>query len=98
MQSARFTLSSFRAGGATHHFRMYRNLGQLQYHGRWKSSATLEHYLHEAYSALVMSQLPEVSKQLVEAARVFVPLLAQPPVPTAAQLFARGHSGDFERF
>ena len=34
LQSCEFTLGSLRAGGATHQFRVHRNLGALQYAGR----------------------------------------------------------------
>ena len=45
LQSCEFTLGSLRAGGATHQFRVHRNLGALQYAGRWKRAETLKHYL-----------------------------------------------------
>jgi hypothetical protein len=53
-----YTLGSLRSGGATNHFRRHRNLGYLQYLGRWRSARTLESYLHEAYATLTEGTLP----------------------------------------
>ena len=42
-----FTLASLRTGGATAHFRHYRNIAKLQYAGRWANPSTLAFYLQE---------------------------------------------------
>ena len=62
-----FTLGSLRGGGATHSFRVHRNLGQLQYAGRWKRAETLKHYIQEALAVQVVSQAPQESQQLLRA-------------------------------
>ena len=64
-----FTLGSLRSGGATSHFRLHRNLGHLQYLGRWSSAKTLEHYLHEAYAAMTAGALTSSAKQVQALAR-----------------------------
>lgn len=49
-----YTLGSLRAGEATDFFQHTRNLGELQYRGRWTAASTLQYYLMEAFSALVL--------------------------------------------
>ena len=49
-----YTLGSLRAGEATDFFQHTRNLGELQYQGRWTAASTLQYYLMEAFSALVL--------------------------------------------
>jgi hypothetical protein len=62
-----FTLASFRTSGATFLSRPHGNLGKLQYHGRWCSLNSLQHYLQEAMSALLASQVPEQAKAILTA-------------------------------
>lgn len=74
-----YTLGSLRAGGATHHFRIHRNLGELQYLGRWRQASTLEHYLHEAYAIHVTRQhASHVPRRLAEV-HDFSHFLQRPP-------------------
>lgn len=63
LEECRFTLGSFRSGGATYMFRQNQNLGALQFAGRWKSATTLQHYLHTAFSAHVMGNLSRDARQ-----------------------------------
>ncbi|CAE7035325.1 unnamed protein product [Symbiodinium sp. CCMP2592] len=60
-----YTLGSLRGGGATHQFRRHRNLGQLQFAGRWSRPETLQHYLQEALSVQVVAQASDAAKQLL---------------------------------
>ena len=63
-----------------------RNLGQLQYAGRWKRLETLQHYLHEALSVQVVAQAPECAKQLLHAVHQRASYLLQPPPRALSQL------------
>lgn len=74
-----YTLSALRSGGATDHFQRHRNLGELQYLGRWKQASTLQFYLHEAYAIHVTRQQERGDLCLLEAAHSRVQLLSTPP-------------------
>ena len=43
LSECNYTLGSLRGGGATHQFRRHRNLGQLQFAGRWSRPETVQH-------------------------------------------------------
>ena len=45
-------LSGLRAGGATHHFLQWQDVGGLRLRGRWASLRTLDHYVQESTAAL----------------------------------------------
>jgi hypothetical protein len=87
LEKSGFTLGSLRSGGATNHFRTHRNIGHLQYLGRWHSARTLEHYLHEAYAAMTASALSDRSKQLLSDMQGFKHWLLGPPGMSACKLF-----------
>ena len=86
LQGCHYTLGSLRGGGATHHFRVHRNLGQLQYAGRWKRLETLQHYLHEALSVQVVAQAPESALQRLHTVHQRASFLLQPPPRALSQL------------
>ena len=69
LQDCGFTLASLRTGGATHHFQTFRNISLLQYHGRWKSLQTLQHYVQEAMASQTWASIPNMARQHVSAAR-----------------------------
>jgi hypothetical protein len=75
----RFTPGSLRAGGATHHFMTHRDIGRLQYQGRWRSSATLSCYLQEAVAAAAWGTIPPAARHFVICARALYKLTAVPP-------------------
>ena len=79
LKNCSFTLGSLRGGGATHHFRTHRNLGELQFAGRWKRPETLKHYLQEAVSIQVICQAPASAKELLTEAHAYTHLLSAPP-------------------
>lgn len=79
IESAGFTLGSLRCGGATFHFRQHKNLGQLQYHGRWASAETLKHYLHAAMSVHVMESIKMEAKEKIVEVHKHASVLASPP-------------------
>ena len=83
-----YTLSSFRSGGATHHFRMFENLGTLQYRGRWSNPNTLQYYLHEAMSAHVTCRMSQLGRTRTEAVREGVKWLNSAPRSPATNLFS----------
>ena len=81
-----FTLGSLRAGGATNHFRKFRNLGQLQFLGRWSSASTLQFYLQEAFSTHISSHFSADSLQQLNIFHDHKSLLAGPPLSALKQL------------
>ena len=88
LSGCRFTPASFRSGGATHRFKIQENLPRLQYHGRWRVARTLEHYLHEAFSALIMLTLSADSKKCLEVVLSAVHRLSAPPRKPVVLLLA----------
>lgn len=83
-----YTLGSLRAGGATHLFRVERNLGQLQYHGRWKSSASLQHYLHEAMSVIATREESEDVRHTLNLLHDRFILMSNPPKRSLSSLLS----------
>lgn len=84
-----YTLSSLRAGGATDHFQRNRNLGELQYLGRWKQPSTLQYYLHEAYAIHVTRQQFRGHSERLEMLHAQVHLLERPPPRSLSVLVRR---------
>ena len=74
-----FTLSSFRAGGATAHFLEHENIGTLQFRGRWKSTATLYHYVSGSMAGMSEARLTPTASDAVNAANNFFTKLGPPP-------------------
>ena len=76
-----FTLASLRTGGATQQFKDHRNLGRLQYAGRWSNEKTVRHYLQEALSRRISNQFSaDVLTRMVLAQSVH-PYLVPPAAP-----------------
>ena len=73
------TIGSFRAGGATAHFLEHENLGTLQFRGRWKSTATLYHYVIVSMAAVSEARLTPTASEAVKAASDFFTKLGPPP-------------------
>ena len=81
-EALRFTPGSLRAGGATAHYMLYRDLGRLQYHGRWRSPQTLACYLQEAVAAAAWSTVPPAARVLIaDCRRLFAATAAPPAMP-----------------
>ena len=79
LEHVHYTLGSLRTGGATAHFRQYRNLPRLQYLGRWSNPGSLAYYLQETMSEHLTTIIDaSVRSRLASMAALF-PLLAQPP-------------------
>jgi len=89
-----FTLASFRTSGATFYFRSHGNLGKLQYHGRWSSVNSLQHYLQEAMSALLSFQIPERAKTTLLALNDSITTGLHPPATLPNHQLRHGR-GDF---
>ena len=89
VSNAGYTLGSLRSGGATNHFRIHRNIGHLQYLGRWRSARTLEHYLHEAYAAMTAGSLSAHAKLILSELHGFKHWLSAPPKRSAQRWFRR---------
>ena len=86
LESCGYTPASFRAGGATHHYRVFQNIPQLQFQGRWKSSESLKHYIHEAMSVHIAQQASDEGRSKLECSRSFVHFLSRPPARSAQSL------------
>ena len=56
--TAPFTLGSIRGGGAVWHYCNLQSLGLLQFRGRWKSAASMNHYIQVGTCSLAFAQLP----------------------------------------
>ena len=54
-----------RLGGAVAFHLAHEDLAKLLYHGRWDSTKTVQHYLHEGVSATAASALPRRTAQLI---------------------------------
>ena len=52
------SLASFRSGGTTFLFREESNIAKLQFHGRWKSTGTMFHYVQTAMATIGMASVP----------------------------------------
>ena len=81
-----FVPSSFRSGGATEHFRKFRNLGRTQYAGRWRNPRTLEIYLQEAMASLIQNKFDAAAIHLITQARNLYLYLAHPTSISAQEL------------
>ena len=65
LEEVGFTPASIRAGMATQDYLLHENLDRLQRRGRWAVRKTLECYLQEAVSLLVLTRLPLATKDRV---------------------------------
>ena len=81
-----FTLASLRGGGACHHFKTQKNLGLLQFAGRWRRPETLRHYLQDALGIHALSQAPASARAKLLQVYEQVPLLTTPPPSARASL------------
>ena len=68
-----FPAAGLRAGGATHHFLTFRNVGYLRLRGRWVVLKSLEHYVQECMSFLNEMRLTEDAKKLIEQFSAWLP-------------------------
>ncbi len=95
LTNCHFTLGSLRAGGATNHFRKFGNLGELQFHGRWSSQATLQFYLQEAFSTHVESSFSSACLEKLDMLHRFVHVLGSTPTQSRRVLagFSDSHEG-----
>jgi hypothetical protein len=65
--STLFSLSSFRAGGATHAYRVAPEaLPTLQFQGRWVAQKTMNHYVQSAMVELMGAMVPPAARIGVE--------------------------------
>lgn len=90
----RLGLSGLRTGGATHAFRQHRNLGRLQFAGRWRAPQTLQHYLQESMTAHLVASLPERVRLFLEKLEPRIEQVKLPPPLPVAQVVpwrATGH-------
>ena len=68
-----------RTGGATHYFRLERNLGKLQFAGRWQVPKTMLVYLQEPMSACVVNQIPPSVVKTLKLLEPFFKFVMLPP-------------------
>ena len=81
-----FSLASFRGGGACHHFKTNKNLGMLQFAGRWQRPETLRHYVQEALGVHALAQAPSTARDCLREVYAHVGRLEHPPPFPLAQL------------
>ena len=86
LDSCGFTLGSLRGGGACHHFKTQKNLGLLQFAGRWRRPETLRHYLQEALGIHALAQAPPSARAKLLQVYEQVPLLSAPPPSARTRL------------
>ena len=89
LDSVGYTFGGLRAGGATSHFRVRRDIVSLQYLGRWQSLRTISHYLQEAMSAQLRVTMPPASVTKLESWLRFSHLLKTPPTASLSRRPAR---------
>ena len=89
LDEVQYTPVSLRPGGCTDHFQRFRNLGELQFLGRWKQASTLQFYLHEAYAVHVTRQGSERCRHLLRETHGHVHMLEKPPVRSLCSLIHR---------
>ena len=83
------TLGSLRTGGATHKYIAGTPVDRLRFEGRWKSNATLEHYIQEAASYNVLSALDSGAATSMHAWTHTANVLLEPPSVHWSELFSR---------
>ena len=81
----RLTAGGLRAGGATAHYLRFQALDALQWRGRWRSAATLEHYIQLAAYCWAAVELRDPTASLVRhygtiAQDFLTAVAAHPPV------------------
>ena len=74
-----FSLGSFRVGGATEHCITEKNIGLLQFQGRWRNTQTLYHYIQVWMSQLGNARLSTDASLSVDEAATFFDDLGGPP-------------------
>ena len=80
-----FTPASLRAGGATHLFQQNVEVARIRIAGRWKSLASLDHYIQEASATTALTQLPAATATLARDVVAHGRFLRRPPeVPWTA--------------
>eukprot|EP00933_Yihiella_yeosuensis_P079750 TRINITY_DN93162_c0_g1_i1.p1 TRINITY_DN93162_c0_g1~~TRINITY_DN93162_c0_g1_i1.p1 ORF type:complete len:107 (+),score=7.17 TRINITY_DN93162_c0_g1_i1:301-621(+) len=61
-----FSLALLCAGGSTHHFFTWKDVPRLRRCGRWKTEATLEHYIQEATYAIQLKRTTRSHSALLD--------------------------------
>ena len=87
LSALRLTPGCLRSGGATYFFLEDMSLGALQFLGRWRSALSLQIYVQEAVSLLVVCQLsPSEERRVEEVVLAAASLWTSPPSALAASL------------
>jgi hypothetical protein len=89
LTSLKLTPASLRAGKATQLYLLGESIDRLKYAGRWKHLGTLEHYIQEASSMAVMSQLSALGAKALTSLLPFVNMLERPPSLPWSSYFSR---------
>jgi hypothetical protein len=61
-----FPAAGLRAGGATHFFLSFRNIGYLRLRGRWAVMKSLEHYVQECMAFLNETKLSAAARDKIQ--------------------------------
>ena len=86
-----FTPASLRAGGATNMFLDGVSIDRLKFQGRWRALGTLEHYIQEAVSCLILCRLEPNEAARVTQLNQFFANGAGPPAEPWHAHFSRRH-------
>jgi len=89
------TLASLRAGKATLMYMSGESIGRIRIAGRWKSLASLEHYIQEASSMSVLNSMGARGTDIVQELMSQLHLLERPPAQPWQAFFSR--SAQFTR-
>ena len=89
LSSAKFTLASLRAGGATHMFMMGCDISRLKFLGGWRSINSLEHYVQEAATATILARIPPHVQKQIKSALLLFPGVPPPPIQPWSAFFSR---------
>jgi hypothetical protein len=84
-----FTPASLRAGGATNMFLEGVSIDRLKFQGRWRALGTLEHYIQEAVSCLILCRLEPNEAACVTRLNLFFANGTWPPAEHWHAYFSR---------
>jgi hypothetical protein len=90
LQGCGFTPACLRAGGATYLFMQGTPIDRIKFLGRWKALHSLEHYIQEAMSCLVLCRLEPYEAQRITALNEAFSNGLAPPLQPWWEFFDRG--------
>ena len=89
LQNLGLSPGSLRACGATHLFNQGVEISVIRIQGRWRSAASLDHYIQIAAASLAMLDMSPCSSELVEELLLEARPLRRPPLLAWSAFFSR---------